>query len=297
MPKKSIIENNPHFRNCPNQKNNPKCESILYYSSKYALKFAADNNRCCKSCSLYGKKRPPEVGQKISEFRKGKSLSIEHKQKISKSSKGRIVTDETRKKLSEANKGSKNYFYGKGERQLGDKNPMYGKSLLIVWVEKYGEDVGNKMWIDYLEKFKEISPFKSDDTNPAKSEKHRKRMREMAVDKRMKGIKSTTNPIAIPIIEKYGIENGYEFRHGKHSDGEFYFDGYFADGYDQIKNVWIEYDEKSHYSHNKLKPNDIVRQEYIIKHLKCKFIRIKYDNTVTIIEYECFDTNTVQKRS
>ena len=53
---------------------------------------------------LKGRKRPKEVGQKISLSTKGKKrspLSEEHKRKISESGKGRIITEEELKKRSE----------------------------------------------------------------------------------------------------------------------------------------------------------------------------------------------------
>ena len=61
--------------------------------------------------------------------------------------------------------------------------------------------------------------------------------------------------------------------------------GYYVDGYDENKNVWIEYDEKAHFNDlGQLHKKDIKRQQEIIKELNCKFIRISYDGKETIIE-------------
>lgn len=55
--------------------------------------------------------------------------------------------------------------------------------------------------------------------------------------------------------------------------------GYFVDYYDKEKNLVIEWDENSHYNVNgSLKENDILRENEIKNHLKCKFYRIKQTN-------------------
>jgi len=58
--------------------------------------------------------------------------------------------------------------------------------------------------------------------------------------------------------------------------GEFYIKelGYWLDGYDKENNVVYEFDEKYH-DNQKQKQKDMLRQQDIINHLKCKFIRIK----------------------
>jgi hypothetical protein len=66
----------------------------------------------------------------------GKKHTIETKEKLSKIKLGTTHTDETINKL-------KKIF-------SGDKNPMYGKSVYSIWVDKYGEDIAN----DKLEKTK-----------------------------------------------------------------------------------------------------------------------------------------------
>lgn len=85
---------------------------------------------------------------------------------------------------------------------------------------------------------------------------------------------------AIPIIEEYGKQYGYNFQHAENG-GEYYVDGlgYYLDGYDKEKNVVIEIDESHHFNKDgSLKKRDIIRQEKIEKLLGCKFIRIKYEN-------------------
>lgn len=81
------------------------------------------------------------------------------------------------------------------------------------------------------------------------------------------------NKSSIKHIENFGLKNGYNFKHAENG-GEFYIEklGYWVDGYDEVKNVVLEFDEKHH---NLQKDKDYKRQMEIINHLKCRFIRIK----------------------
>lgn len=51
-----------------------------------------------------GKKRPPEIGLKISLASKGRKLSLEHRKKLSEAKKGRTIPVQTRIKMSIAGK-------------------------------------------------------------------------------------------------------------------------------------------------------------------------------------------------
>lgn len=84
---------------------------------------------------------------------------------------------------------------------------------------------------------------------------------------------------SISIINEYGKNHGYNFRHAENG-GEFYIKelGYFVDGYDVDKNVVIEVDEPHHFNKDgSLKQRDIDREVEIKELLNCEFIRIKYE--------------------
>ncbi len=96
--------------------------------------------------------------------------------------------------------------------------------------------------------------------------------------------KKVYNPDSIKIIEEYGIKNNYKFQHAENG-GEYKIPNtrYFVYGYDKMKNVVIEYDEKHHYYKNgQLKNKDIKRQNEIIDKINCLFIRINYKNEIKI---------------
>jgi len=83
----------------------------------------------------YGNYWTEEQKENSSKNKKGKSWeelygiekSKKMKKKLSNSHEGKIVKEETKEKLRKINIGSGNPAYGKGDRQRGEKNPMYGK--------------------------------------------------------------------------------------------------------------------------------------------------------------------------
>lgn len=93
------------------------------------------------------------------------------------------------------------------------------------------------------------------------------------------------NKIGCEIINKYGLENGYNFQHAING-GEIHLKeiNCYPDGYDKEKNVIIECCEPFHYRKGKLTQKDIKRINKIKQLLKCKIIIIKYDGKSTEIE-------------
>lgn len=108
-----------------------------------------------------------------------------------------------------------------------------------------------------------------------RSMEDRRKMRIGALNRlknRFGQIHPNYNPKACKAIDDYGKKYGYCFQHAENG-GEFYIKelGYWVDGYDKEKNTVLEFDEKHHY---RFKDKDMVRQNEIIEHLNCAFIRL-----------------------
>lgn len=105
--------------------------------------------------------------------------------------------------------------------------------------------------------------------------KHRRNQRLAAIARieRTKGqVSPRYNPKACKLIDEYGKQHGYSFRHAENG-GEFHIKelGYWVDGYDAKKNVVIEVYEPKHQLRAE---KDRLRKEEIVGHLGCQFIEI-----------------------
>lgn len=81
-----------------------------------------------------------------------------------------------------------------------------------------------------------------------------------------------TNPKACEYIDSINAENRWNLRHAKNG-GEVIVCGYHLDGYDEKRNIVLEYDEPHHYSGGILRKKDVVRQGRIMALLDCEFWR------------------------
>jgi len=201
-----------------------------------------------------------------------KCLGI-HK-KNSEAHKGKIQSKETKKKISEATEG--------------ENNPMFGKTQSKETRKKQSEalkdpskETRKKMSNSHKNPSKEIrEKMRLAKKGKNLSKETRKKMRISAI-KRIENligqISPNYNPEACKLIEEYGIENSYNFRHAENG-GEFYIKGlgYWVDGYDKNKNIVIEIDESHHFDFDgNLCIKDIERQQEIEDFLNCKFVRLK----------------------
>lgn len=78
------------------------------------------------------------------------------------------------------------------------------------------------------------------------------------------------------------LENNCNIQHALNG-GEYHIKelGYFVDGYDSKNNIVYEWDEETHFNYLGLKERDINRQNEIINHLKCDFIRIRESDYIS----------------
>ena len=131
--------------------------SKLNYNLKDPLTMKwSDYTRVKQSKSMIGDNNPNYGNtwtqeQKDAASKKRKGVTLENrigkdkadltKQKMSESQIGRKHPEEVKEKIRQANVGDKNPAYGKGDRQIGVKNPMFGKpSIKRKAIQQYTKD-------------------------------------------------------------------------------------------------------------------------------------------------------------
>jgi len=112
-----------------------------------------------------GRPKSKESVEKMKKSLTNRKLSEEHKKNISKNhaNKNKSLPEKTKKKISENHKlknikppsrlGSKvPYKPRPNVDRSGEKNPMFGKAVKDVWIEKYGLEIANKKWCERFPK-------------------------------------------------------------------------------------------------------------------------------------------------
>lgn len=131
-------------------------------------------------------------------------------------------------------------------------------------------------------KYCDCNPYKKEKRNIAISDETRVKM-SIAARKRI-GYSANFNPNACKYIYALNEEKGWHLQHALNG-GEITVGPYFLDGYDKELNIAFEYDERKHHCKKKRK-HDIVKQNYIINTLKCKFYRFDENlNTLYEVDY------------
>lgn len=100
------------------KRNCPKCDKELTYKLEVYLKRAIRKNQVCRACS-----KPDNFGKNNPFY--GKKHSKEFRENLSKQKKGKPNTSNTKFTT---------------ERVSGKNSYMYGKSLHILMIEKYGKE-------------------------------------------------------------------------------------------------------------------------------------------------------------
>ncbi len=137
------------------KRNCPKCNCEITYKSKYSLINANKKNSKCKSCGLK-EIMTDEVKKRMSERVKGENNPMFGKFGDQNPFFGKKHTQESKKKIVEGRDYSvyktDDFKQKISKVTKGENNPMFGKSVYDVWVEKYGLEVANKKLIDLKEK-------------------------------------------------------------------------------------------------------------------------------------------------
>ncbi len=137
-----------YARNCPT------CNKEISYSTKGAFTLANKRSSNCKKCTSlktgftnrYATKGK-NTGSDNANY--GKKLTEEAKRKIGEQDKAYTQTPEFRKKMSKVTSGK--------------RNPMYGRTVKEIWIEKYGIKEAN---IREKERKKKISKATKGKKNP-----------------------------------------------------------------------------------------------------------------------------------
>jgi hypothetical protein len=226
-----------------------------------------------------------ETRIKMSEKRKGKSpwnkgktgiYSEESLKKMSESSKGFIpwikgkkviYSEETRKKLSHIRK----------------RENLSEETLRKMSEIKKGKQAWNKgkkgISEETRKKLSEARKNLSEETRRKVSLNSRLHMIKRIEENKLNGHQLCPffNPAACALLDEYGKQHGYNIKHAMNG-GEHYFNklGFWVDGYDIERNTVFEVDEKHHFdADGNLCKKDIERQQLIIEHTSCTFIRLK----------------------
>lgn len=110
-----------------------KIEMFINFGNNEGLKMPSPKDQIKRQewiNKLRNRKLSEESKRKISEFNKGKIVSMETRIKMSNAQKGKIFSEEHRKNLSLANLGKKHSIETKKKMSLakiGEKNTFYGK--------------------------------------------------------------------------------------------------------------------------------------------------------------------------
>jgi hypothetical protein len=230
-----------------------------------------------------GRKMSDETKKKMSDthkrvgtgkWMKGRTLPQATRDKVSKANIGRINTEETNEKIRQTKIGARNGMFGKTH------SDEY-KAILRQTIRKI---IPLAHTDEAIEKRRLLCIGKkaSDDT--------KRKMRISKINYIINGnggIAPMCNIRACKYLDELSKINNWNLKHGLNG-GEFHVKelGYFVDGYDESKNIVVEYDEPLHYNHKGLKQKDVKRQEEIIQLLNCKFFR--YNEKIDLLyEVNC----------
>lgn len=232
----------------------PSCGDILTYPEKYLYNRSIRENRKCRSCASKQVNEP----RRIKSFtRRCPSCNILLEYSVyhtwwwaNKYNQVCRTCGHIGKRLSEKTKQKISLATQK------EKNPMYGYHHTEV-VKSFisNRNKGNKS--------------KSGQVCDADTKMN---MRTAAIKRiKIQGTSRSYNPLACDFMDSM---KSYNFIHARNSGDEYRYRGYFADGYDEIKNIWFEYDEPYHFTKDgTLKHKDVNRMIEILTYLGCRFIR------------------------
>lgn len=116
-------------RDCPN------CKTEINYKNKYIRNRAEKKNLTCASCSQQKRcSKKEEIERRTQD---GKKLVGEKNPFF-----GRKHTNKTKKSISKTLKNKRTFS--------GSNNPMFGKTVYQLWIEKYGKEEADKKQAEFI---------------------------------------------------------------------------------------------------------------------------------------------------
>ena len=232
----------------------PRCHKKQIFKSKTGFQISVKKNSLCRACSKTGKNNP--------SFGMYPSYSI--RKKISDFHSGKPKSESHKKKLSDGR-----IFSGIAK---GKNNPFYGKHHTKETKEKLSET--------------QLGP-KSYNYRRKTSEETKRKMRISVLERMEKSGVAPCTDIGSDKFFGWMNKLGFNFKPKRFLDI-----GYYADGYDEIRHVWCEFDTPHHLQTHK-KKKDVIRQNNIINYfekintLLKGFIRIQADKTGNVLGSKC----------
>lgn len=186
---------------------------------------------------------------------------------------GKKLSEEHRRKLSESHIG----------KQCGEKSGRYGKHFPHTPETKEKISLASKGKVISEKQRKLQSDFMSGENNPMKHlspEQKTKRRIAFLHRKEKLGIPACIDRGANELLHQLNLV-GFNFKPKR-----FMELGYEADGYDENRHIWLEYDSPYH-SSQRQKKKDSIREQNIITYFEAVgkpltgFVRVKHDLTTT----------------
>ena len=126
----------PCYINCA------ECDKVINYSQRFSYRLAlkrSKNPGVCSSCNKTGE-RNPFFGRKHTKESMEKMIETSNNSEKRKEYYEKIKSEEYRKFLSD---------------WMKENSPMRGKHCYTIWIEKYGQEEADKMYIEYRKKIGE----------------------------------------------------------------------------------------------------------------------------------------------
>lgn len=144
------------------KRNCPQCHSVIKYSNKYNRNNAEKDNRLCKSCSNKESANKPEHKERMSKLMSGKGNPMYNMTGSLNPFYGKTHTEKTKKIMRENRIKNSHIYQSKEFREKmsevtsGENNPMHGRAVYDIWLEKYGKEQADIKLKEFKYKLSEV---------------------------------------------------------------------------------------------------------------------------------------------